>query len=41
MHCCVAHLYGLFINDLNDQVSDTTKMRKEQKPSTDIITYNL
>jgi hypothetical protein len=28
---CVALLYALFNNDLNVEVSDTTKMRKEQK----------
>ena len=35
--CCVALLYDLLINDLNVQVSDTTKMTKEQRPGT----YNL
>jgi len=29
-HRCVALLYTLFINDLKVQVSDTTKMSKEQ-----------
>jgi len=39
--CCVALLYALFINDLNDAVSDTTKMPKEQRLSTkEIISYN-
>ena len=27
-HRCVAHLYALFGNDLNDEVSDTTKLNK-------------
>jgi len=28
---CVAHLYALFNNDLNDEVSDTTGDDREQK----------
>ena len=40
-HRCVALLYTLFINDLNVQVSDTTKMSKEQKLDTKNIDPSL